>query len=211
MTDRMPEQPATPSTDSAGVAPPAAAGASSMHHPGAETPADAAAASTVSEPIVTPAGGASDAAAESAEPVAAPHRDVLADDLAPAGADAGLPGAHRGGFQREMTAPVPIAQPTPVEEPGLDTVDLRWAPAPAPLPRSAPWALTFSILGLMVSVLVGWGFLIGIVGAILAIVALRRPWEARGVAIWALSLSLLSLVYSAGWLWWASTQGPLFN
>ena len=31
------------------------------------------------------------------------------------------------------------------------------------------------------------------------------------IAVWALCLSLLSVLYSAGWLWWASTQGPLFG
>lgn len=123
-------------------------------------------------------------------------------DVAP-GDTSAMPGEHRGGFQRALTEPVAITAPVHTE--------VRWAPAPpAPLPRSAPWALTFAIMGLIVSLLVGWGFLIGIVGAILAIVALRRPWESRGLAVWALCLSLLSLVYSAGWLWWAWTQGALF-
>jgi hypothetical protein len=44
--------------------------------------------------------------------------------------------------------------------------DVRWAPAPPVLPRSAPWALTFAVVGLIVSLVVGWGFLIGIVGAV---------------------------------------------
>ena len=44
-----------------------------------------------------------------------------------------------------------------------------------------------------------------------AIAALRRPWESRSLAVWALCLSLVSVIYSAGWLWWASTQGPLFG
>ena len=144
-----------------------------------------------------------------------PHVDAPSEDIAPATSVA-LPGAHRGGFQRELTEPVPIATPV---IPGQDAVtpatapeqDVRWAPTPEVLPRSAPWALTFAVLGLIVSFLVGWGFLIGLVGAVLAIIALRRPWEARAVAVWALCLSLLSLVYSAGWLWWASTQGPLLG
>lgn len=126
-------------------------------------------------------------------------------DVAP-GATAALPGAHRGGFQREFTEPVPITATTHTEP------DWKAEPeAPPPLPRSAPWALVFGILGLIASFLVGWGFLIGFVGAGLAIAALRRPWESRELAVWALCLSLLSLVYSAGWLWWASTQGPLFG
>jgi len=157
------------------------------------------------------------AAPEAGRPVPVPESRVAADgaaapvpveppsaDIAPVAGESGLPGEHRGGFQRALTEPLPVTEPvrTPVE----------WAPAPPPaLPRSAPWALTFAVLGLIVSLLVGWGFLIGLVGAGMAIVALFRPWEARGVAVWALCLSLLSLVYSAGWLWWASTQGPLFG
>lgn len=115
-----------------------------------------------------------------------------------------MPGEHRGGYRQPMTAPVEVTAPVRTE--------VRWAPAaPAPLPRSAPWALTFAVLGLVVSLLVGWGFLIGVLGAALAIAALRRPWESRPLAVWALCLSILSLLYSAGWLWWASTQGALLG
>lgn len=135
-------------------------------------------------------------------------------DVAPADS-AALPGAHRGGFQREFTEPVPVAAPVDVDAAAAASwtpePDVRWVPAPPVLPRSAPWALTFAVVGLIVSLVVGWGFLIGIVGAVFAVVALRRPWESRAVAVWALCLSLLSLAYSAGWLWWASTQGPLFG
>ncbi len=89
-------------------------------------------------------------------------------------------------------------------------VDVRWAPPePEPLPRSGAWALTFAVLGLVMSLLVGWGFPIGIVGIILSIIALRRSWESTTVAVWALCLSILSLVYSAIWLWWAWVQGAL--
>ena len=118
-----------------------------------------------------------------------------------------LPGEHRGGFQRQFTEPVPVTASVHTDP---DSADVQWAPAPpAPLPHSAGWALTFA--GLIVSFLVGWGFLIGLVGMGLAIAALRRPWESRAIAAWALCLSILSLVYSGGWLWWASTQGPLFG
>lgn len=94
-------------------------------------------------------------------------------------------------------APAPPVSPAPA--------------APAPLPTTGGWALTFGILGLIVSLFVGWGFLIGLVGAALAITTLRHRWESRSLAGWALALSVLSLIYSAGWLWWASTQGPLFG
>lgn len=133
-----------------------------------------------------------------------PRTEPPSPDVAPATTEAGIPGAHHGGYGREFTAPVDIVQPVHAE--------VEWAPAPVTPPsRSAGWALVFAILGLLVSLLVGWGFLIGLVGMGLSIAALRRPWERRGVAAWALCLSVLSLVYSAGWLWWASTQGPLFG
>ena len=149
-------------------------------------------------------------AAAAGDPAPVPARataDAPSADVAPA-VSAALPGEHRGGFQREFTEPVPITQTTKTEA--------DWTAAPAPraadaLPRSGAWALVFGILGLGVSFLVGWGFLIGLVGAGLAIAALRRPWESRSLAVWALCLSLVSVIYSAGWLWWASTQGPLFG
>ncbi|GAA1645356.1 hypothetical protein [Microbacterium flavum] len=134
---------------------------------------------------------------------------ALPDDLAPA-ASAALPGEHRGGFQREFTEPVPITESVHTDAAHTGP-DVRWAPVPPSMPRSAAWALAFSVAAVLVSLLVGWGFLIGVLGGGLAIAALRRPWESRPVAVWALCLSLLSLLYSAGWLWWASTQGPLFG
>lgn len=147
----------------------------------------------------------SDDMAPGAGDAAPPATDVPSPNVADA-ATAALPGEHRGGFSREFTEPVPITATTHTE--------VDWsaeASSTAPLPRSAPWALTFGILGLLVSFLVGWGFLIGLVGVGLAIAALRRPWESRPIAVWALCLSAVSVIYSAGWLWWASTQGPLFG
>ncbi|MFT4051715.1 MAG: hypothetical protein QM677_05625 [Microbacterium sp.] len=170
-------------------------------------------ASDVSKPPTAPASAPSPQVTEEGSPgqlidelpaapgLQAPFEDVLLVDSVP------LPGGHRGGFSRELTEPVPITT-TAHDEVG-------WAEAAPivspPMPRSAPWALVFGILGLTASFLVGWAFLIGVVGAVLAIAALRRPWESRAVAVWALCLSVQSLVYSAGWLWWASTQGPLFG
>lgn len=81
-----------------------------------------------------------------------------------------------------------------------------WDPAAAPtaapdLDRGfAGWALAFAIVGLVVSFFVGWGFVIGVVAIVLGIMALRHPRDSRAVAVWAIVLATLSLVYSAGWL-----------
>lgn len=93
-----------------------------------------------------------------------------------------------------------------VVESAAGTREVRGVPASPRPARRASRALTVAIVGLVLSLVVGWAFPVGVVALVLAIRALRRPGESRGVAVWALCLSLLSLVYSAGWLWWAIVQ-----
>jgi hypothetical protein len=81
----------------------------------------------------------------------------------------------------------------------------------APRRGVAAWALVVAVLGLGISFFVGWGFPIGLVGVVTGIVALRRPVESRGIAWWAIALGIVSLLYSAGWLMWASTQTNPFG
>jgi hypothetical protein len=130
-------------------------------------------------------------------------------DVAPVEAESALPGTHRGGFERWPTAPIGV---TPiVTAPDLDA-PLRWAPAApeAPSRGMAAWALTFGVLALVVAMFVGWGFPLGIVAIVTAIIALRRPLESRAVAVWALVLGAVSVLYSAGWLVFAATRTDLF-
>lgn len=133
-----------------------------------------------------------------------PSPDVaLADEASP------LPGAHRGGFLRLPTAPVAVTMQSAPAEPGTDddppAVTAQWLmPEPPPQRGLAPWALGFSIVGLLASLFVGWGFPIGIVGVVSAILALRRPLESRAVAVWALVIGVVSILYSAGWLIYAA-------
>lgn len=136
-----------------------------------------------------------------------PSPDVeLASDASP------LPGAHRGGFARLPTAPVGVTSTTAPSESGAEPAPAaQWLmPEPPVMSRGlAAWALTFSIVGLVVSLFVGWGFPIGLVGAVTALVALRRPVESRAVAVWALVLGCVSVLYSAGWLLWAASRSNL--
>ena len=132
---------------------------------------------------------------------------ALAQDASP------LPGAHRGGFHRLPTAPVPVTVQSAPAEPGTED-----APDPAPwaeveasgLHRGlAGWALAFAVVGLAVSLFVGWGFPIGIVAVVSAILALRRPLESRSVAVWAIAIGAVSILYSAGWLLYAGWRAGL--
>ncbi|WZH37436.1 MAG: hypothetical protein PIR02_01960 [Microbacterium enclense] len=82
-------------------------------------------------------------------------------------------------------------------------------PAPKP-PRSlAPWALLLAIVALASSFFWGWLLPLSVVAAILAIVSLRRPHDGRRAAAWALSLALVSGLFSAGWLVWGFSQLPV--
>ncbi len=135
-----------------------------------------------------------------------PSPDVaLADEASP------LPGAHRGGFQRLPTAPVSVLTEIAPAEPG--TADPQWLmPDPPAYHRGlASWALAFSIAGLVASLFVGWGFPIALVGIVSAILAMRRPLESRTVAVWALVLGIVSVLYSAGWLLYAASRANLFG
>ena len=84
-------------------------------------------------------------------------------------------------------------------------------PAEAPPRGLAGWALASSVVGLIVSLFVGWGFPIGLVGVVTAILALRRPLESRAVAVWALVVGVVSILYSAGWLLFAAAQASIIG
>ncbi|MBU4465369.1 MAG: hypothetical protein KKH75_05940 [Actinobacteria bacterium] len=166
-----------------------------------------------------------------AAPRPAPRMEAPSADVAPAAPQARMPGAPRTGFLRLPTAPLGVTSTSAPVEPGTmpevesdigsddgsgsDAVATPlWKPSaatPEPQRGVAGWALAFSGIGLAVSFFVGWGFPIGIVGTITAIVALRRPFESRAVACWALVIGIASVVYSAGWLLWAASSAGILG
>jgi hypothetical protein len=113
------------------------------------------------------------------------------------------PGAHTpGAHAPDVHAPDAAPQTSP---------ELAWAPpAPRRPPALAGWALAVAITGLIVSLVVGWGFPVGIIAIITAIAALRRPGRRRQAAGWALALGILSILYSALWIAVAASRGALF-
>jgi hypothetical protein len=130
-----------------------------------------------------------------------PSPDVI---VAPAASR--IPGAARDGYRELPTAPVILAAEGPVEGEHFE-----WAPPqPRQRPRVGPWALSIAIVALAASCFVGWMLPAGLAGLVAAIVTLRRAGESRAVGIWALALSVVSILYSAGWLMWAIPQLPGF-
>ncbi|MDF2045272.1 hypothetical protein [Microbacterium sp. Kw_RZR3] len=79
-------------------------------------------------------------------------------------------------------------------------------PTPKPPPSLAPWALLLAIASLASSFFWGWLLPLSAVAAIVATMSLRRAHDGRRAATWALVLSLVSGVFSAGWLVWGFSQ-----
>ena len=127
-----------------------------------------------------------------------------------------LPSAWMVAVPPPVVATVSVTTETAPAEPGTAGAEepvLQWLmPEPAAAQRGlAAWALAFSIGGLLVSIFVGWGFPIGLVGVISAILALRRPLESRAMAVWALVLGIVSVLFSAGWLLYAASRANFFG
>jgi len=179
--------------------------------PGAPEPAQPARPAEPAGPAgpAEPAGPAAEGegpkgSADAGATVSSVSSDVdLAQDASP------LPGAHRGGFHRLPTAPVDVTVQTAPTEPGEYTPDAWTTTGSAPYRGLAGWALGFAIVGLVVAMFVGWGFPIGLVAVVCAIIALRRPLESRAVAVWAIVLGTMSILYSAGWLVYAAIRANL--
>ena len=156
-----------------------------------------------------------DAAAGTPPILRPPVVEPPSSDVAPVAAESGMPGSHRGGFERWPTAPIGVAPGSAVPEHDPSTAPeplVLWAPPEPPVPYRglARWALGLSIVALLLSTIVGWAFPIGLMVIVLAIISLRRPIESRAAAVWALVIGVVSVLYSAGWLWFAATQVDLF-
>jgi hypothetical protein len=205
--ERMPRPPASPENPATDPPAPARAAASLA---GPAAPAEAPLPAEPAEPAAPAPAAEAPRTAGSAPAVEGPSPDIqLADEASP------LPGAHRGGFQRLPTAPVTVTVESAPAEPGTDDEPplVQWAPASEPVMQRglAGWALTFAVIGLVVSLFVGWGFPFGIVAVVSGIIALRRPLESRSMAIWAISIGAVSILYSAGWLLYAASRANLFG
>jgi hypothetical protein len=139
-------------------------------------------------------------------PVPSPVIEAPSADVAAVPAASRLPGASRDGYSRLPTAPVATTALGPVEGESVP-----WTPPPHLVSRRRPpvlaaWALSFAVVALAASLFVGWMLPVGLIAIVAAIVALRRVGEPRGVAVWALVLAAVAVLYSAGWLAWALPQ-----
>jgi len=129
------------------------------------------------------------------------------------------PPTRRARKEVEGATALPDPVQTDADEGRLATAQLEMAafgdhiipyvpPVPKPPPSLAPWALGLAIVALASSFFWGWLLPLSAVAAIVAVMSLRRAHDSRRIAVWALVLSLLSGVFSAGWLVWGFSQLP---
>ncbi|MDR6690203.1 hypothetical protein J2X55_001102 [Microbacterium sp. 1154] len=131
--------------------------------------------------------------------VGLPPVPPLPDDVRAAGSEVTTPEVDDDADGRLPTAQLEMA--------AFGDHLIPYAPPVPPKPPSvAPWALGVAIIALAAALFTGWLLPIGAVGAVLAIVSLRRAHDSRRVAVWALALAVLSVVFSAGWLIWGFSQ-----
>ena len=117
---------------------------------------------------------------------------------------------RRAGAKDAVADALPRQRPPRPTEPRTTTEDLTALLTPSDGAEQAsahgPWrstaSLAVAIVALCVSYFVWWGIPLALYGAGLAFSALRLPGERRGVAMWALVLSLCATVFSIGWLMW---------
>lgn len=72
-----------------------------------------------------------------------------------------------------------------------------------PMPQTstrAVWALVTGIIGLVISIFVGWGFPFSIAAIVLGLISRRRETAGRGFALTGIITGFIGLALSAGWL-----------
>lgn len=72
-----------------------------------------------------------------------------------------------------------------------------------PMPQTstrAVWALVTGIIGLVISIFVGWGFPFSIAAIVLGFISRRRETAGRGFALTGIITGFIGLALSAGWL-----------
>ncbi|WP_052460301.1 hypothetical protein [Microbacterium gorillae] len=108
------------------------------------------------------------------------------------------------------TGAIPIQRPAtgPVRTPPVArrTDEAAWTEPTLVRKGLGGSAFSFAVSALIGSFFMGWLAPVAVLSLVLGILAVRRPAESSRLGAWAIGLSILALVYSAGWIWWVGTQ-----
>lgn len=154
---------------------------------------------------------------ERTEPPIQEHPEVRPEAAEVSASESGAADTHEPspddvvlqGHLEEITVEVPHLAPEDEGDTSAASVarpQLEWA-EPEPVRKGLGGsALSFGIAALCGSCFVGWLFPVAVLAIVIGVLAIRRPLESSRLGIWAIGLALLSLVYSAGWIWWTGVQ-----
>lgn len=84
--------------------------------------------------------------------------------------------------------------------------DVRWGEPELVRKGFGGSAVSFGIAAVAGSFVVGWLFPLGFVAIVMGILSVRRESESTVLGGWGIALGILSLIYSAGWLWYLGTR-----
>lgn len=94
----------------------------------------------------------------------------------------------------------PISLPRElVDDPAPSAVYVDSDPPAVPI---AGFTFIASFLAMVISCFVAWALPLALIVLVMAVIAVRRPFENRSFAWWALVMSALAVIYSTVWLVW---------
>lgn len=116
------------------------------------------------------------------------------------GASPSAPPAGWQGDHATYLQTVPTAVYQAPSQGGYAAYQQAQAAAPAVGTGRSTWSLITGLVGLVVSIFVGWGFPLSIAAIALGLVARRREPQGRGRALTGIVTGIVGLVCSVGWL-----------
>jgi len=125
----------------------------------------------------------------------APPQQQPRNPASPSAPPAGWQGDHATYLQ---TVPTAVYQAP--SQGGYAMHQQDHSPAPAVGTGRSTWSLVTGLLGLVISIFVGWGFPLSIAAIVLGFVARRREPQGRGRALTGIVTGFVGLLCSAGWL-----------
>lgn len=117
----------------------------------------------------------------------------------PYGTSPSAPPAAWQGDHATYLQTVPTAVYQAPSQGGYPTYQQAQAAAPATGTGRSTWSLVLGLIGLVISIFVGWGFPLSITAIVIGFIARRREPQGRGRALTGIVTGFVGLLCSAGW------------
>lgn len=117
----------------------------------------------------------------------------------PYGTSPSAPPAAWQGDHATYLQTVPTAVYQAPSQGGYPSYQQAQAAAPATGTGRSTWSLVLGLIGLVISIFVGWGFPLSITAIVIGFIARRREPQGRGRALTGIVTGFVGLLCSAGW------------